>query len=100
MNPDDGEVAYNIGAVLEVTGEEEEALVAFERASKLGITRALDKMRNVSLGGVEGRTREGADALCCVQVEAKLLEKKLKEEEEEGKNPKKVGEGSLHKTEE
>lgn len=74
INPDDGEVCYNLGqshdsvrtlpsrrnkgsdpillyrpaAVLEATGELEEALIAFQRADKLGIERAKTNIRNVS----------------------------------------------------
>ena len=49
ISPDDGEVCYNLAAVLEATGEEEEALVAFQRAEKLGIERAAVNIRNVSM---------------------------------------------------
>lgn len=35
-------------AILEATGEIEEALIAFERADKLGIERAKVNIRNVS----------------------------------------------------
>ncbi len=35
-------------AVLEATGEIEEALIAFQRAEKLGIDRAKTNIRNVS----------------------------------------------------
>ena len=42
------QVCYNLAAVLEATGELEEAMVAFERAQKLGIDRAQINVRNVS----------------------------------------------------
>lgn len=49
--PDDGEVCFNLGAVLEATGEIEEALVAYRRARTLGIERASVNERNVSRSG-------------------------------------------------
>ena len=42
------QVCYNLAAVLEATGELDEAMVAFERAQKLGIDRAQINIRNVS----------------------------------------------------
>lgn len=48
MNPDDGEVCYNLAAVLEATGQLDDALVAYERSIKLGIERAAVNVRNVS----------------------------------------------------
>ncbi|GAA5852303.1 hypothetical protein JCM8547_006729 [Rhodosporidiobolus lusitaniae] len=57
VNPDDGEVCYNLAAVLEATGELEEALVAFQRAAKLGIQRAEANIRNVS-AKIIGKKRE------------------------------------------
>ncbi|GAA6009513.1 hypothetical protein JCM10207_003810 [Rhodosporidiobolus poonsookiae] len=57
INPDDGEVCYNLAAVLEATGELDEALVAFERALKLGIDRAAVNVRNVG-AKILGRKRE------------------------------------------
>ena len=47
VNPDDGEVCFNLAAVLEATGELDEALVAYERAKKLGIQRADVNIKNV-----------------------------------------------------
>ncbi|GAA5914588.1 hypothetical protein JCM6882_001210 [Rhodosporidiobolus microsporus] len=57
VNPDDGEVCYNLAAVLEATSEFDEALVAFERAHKLGIQRAEVNIRNVS-AKILGKKRE------------------------------------------
>ncbi|GAA5841029.1 hypothetical protein JCM11251_006788 [Rhodosporidiobolus azoricus] len=57
VNPDDGEVCYNLAAVLEATGELDEALIAFERAHKLGIARAEVNIRNVS-AKILGKKRE------------------------------------------
>jgi predicted TPR repeat methyltransferase len=48
LMPDDGEVCFNIAAVLESTGEIDEALVAYGRARMLGIERAAINERNVS----------------------------------------------------
>ncbi|GAA6035676.1 hypothetical protein JCM8097_004965 [Rhodosporidiobolus ruineniae] len=72
VNPDDGEVCFNLAAVLEATGELDEALVAFERAHKLGIQRAEVNIRN---------------------VQAKLVGKKREEAEKAAKNG--AGAGSL-----
>lgn len=47
MNPDDGEVCYNLAAVLEATGQLDDALIAYERSIKLGIERAAVNVRNV-----------------------------------------------------
>ncbi|TNY18228.1 TPR-like protein [Rhodotorula diobovata] len=60
VNPDDGEVCFNLAAVLEATGELDEALVAYERAHKLGIARADVNIKNVS-SKILGKKREEAD---------------------------------------
>ncbi|CDR36241.1 hypothetical protein NBRC10512_007786 [Rhodotorula toruloides] len=57
MNPDDGEVCYNLAAVLEATGELDEALIAYERSLKLGIARAEINVRNIS-AKIIGKRRE------------------------------------------
>ncbi|GAA5840164.1 hypothetical protein JCM5353_001039 [Sporobolomyces roseus] len=57
INPDDGEVCYNLAAVLEATGELDEAMVAFERAQKLGIERAQINIRNLG-GKILAKKRE------------------------------------------
>ncbi|GAA5933616.1 uncharacterized protein JCM15063_001362 [Sporobolomyces koalae] len=57
INPDDGEVCYNLAAVLEATGELDEAMVAFERAQKLGIERAQTNIRNLG-GKILAKKRE------------------------------------------
>lgn len=44
----DSQVCYNLAAVLEATGELDEALIAYERSLKLGIARAEINVRNVS----------------------------------------------------
>ncbi|KAL8287563.1 hypothetical protein RQP46_003421 [Phenoliferia psychrophenolica] len=62
INPDDAELVYNLAAVLEATEDEEEALVAYQRAESLGIERAAVNIRNIG---------------------AKILGKRLKEEAEE-----------------
>lgn len=48
INPDDGECCFNLAAVLEATGDDEEALIAYTRAEKLGIDRAKVNVVNVS----------------------------------------------------
>ncbi|GAA6016770.1 hypothetical protein JCM11491_001801 [Sporobolomyces phaffii] len=60
INPDDGEVCYNLAAVLEATGELDEAMVAFERAQKLGIDRAQINIRNLG-GKILAKKREEAE---------------------------------------
>ncbi|GAA5969444.1 hypothetical protein JCM8115_003254 [Rhodotorula mucilaginosa] len=57
MNPDDGEVCYNLAAVLEATGQLDDALVAYERSIKLGIERAAVNVRNIS-AKIIGKRRE------------------------------------------
>ncbi|GAA5900577.1 hypothetical protein JCM8208_000539 [Rhodotorula glutinis] len=59
VNPDDGEVCFNLAAVLEATGELDEALVAYERAKKLGIQRADVNIKNVS-SKILGKQRDEA----------------------------------------
>lgn len=49
LRPDDGETCWNLAAVLEATGDWDEALVAYQRADDLGIERAKVNIRNVSL---------------------------------------------------
>ncbi|GAA5970450.1 hypothetical protein JCM21900_003749, partial [Sporobolomyces salmonicolor] len=61
INPDDGEVCYNLAAVLEATGELEEALIAFQRAEKLGIDRAQVNIRNLG-AKILGKRREEEEA--------------------------------------
>ncbi|GAA5907372.1 tetratricopeptide repeat protein [Sporobolomyces salmoneus] len=60
INPDDGEVCYNLAAVLEATGELDEAMIAFERAQKLGIERAQINIRNLG-GKILAKKREEAE---------------------------------------
>lgn len=50
ITPDDPEVQYNLGAVLEACEQLEEAVKAYERAHKGGIERAQENLR-VSLDG-------------------------------------------------
>ncbi|BGP56664.1 hypothetical protein JCM8202v2_004294 [Rhodotorula sphaerocarpa] len=57
MNPDDGEVCYNLAAVLEASGQLDDALVAYERSVKLGIERAAVNVRNIS-AKIVGKRRE------------------------------------------
>ncbi|GAA5874708.1 hypothetical protein JCM3774_004789 [Rhodotorula dairenensis] len=57
MNPDDGEVCFNLAAVLEATGQLDDALIAYERSVKLGIERAAVNVRNIS-AKIIGKRRE------------------------------------------
>ncbi|KAF7308734.1 TPR-like protein [Mycena kentingensis (nom. inval.)] len=61
LAPDDPEIAFNLAAVLEATGNLEEALEQYERAKNNGVERAAIHVRNVS---------------------AKILGRKMKEAEE------------------
>ena len=45
ITPDDPEVQYNLGAVLEACEQLEEAVKAYERAHKGGIERAQENLR-------------------------------------------------------
>ncbi|KAK4703365.1 hypothetical protein P7C70_g2847, partial [Phenoliferia sp. Uapishka_3] len=82
INPDDAELVYNLAAVLEATEDEEEALIAYQRAEGLGIERAAVNIRNIG---------------------AKILGKRLKEEaveEERKKKAEELAAKELPKTEE
>ncbi|KAK4048861.1 hypothetical protein OIO90_005669 [Microbotryomycetes sp. JL221] len=57
MNPEDGEVCFNLGAVLETTGELQEAMLAYQKAEKLGIERASVNIRNLG-AKILGKARE------------------------------------------
>lgn len=69
-------MCFNLAAVLEASGEEEEALVAYTRARGLGIERAAVNERNTA---------------------AKLLGKRLKEEQDRAKEDSE-GKGSVKST--
>ncbi|ORY69170.1 hypothetical protein BCR35DRAFT_308199 [Leucosporidium creatinivorum] len=61
ISPEDGEVCFNLAAVLEATGELEEAMIAFQRAEKLGIERAAINIRNLG-AKLLGKKREEEEA--------------------------------------
>lgn len=48
ISPQDAEVQFNLGAVLEACEQLEEALKAYERAQEGGIDRAKENIRNVN----------------------------------------------------
>ncbi|CAK5267533.1 unnamed protein product [Mycena citricolor] len=62
LSPEDAEIAFNLAAVLEATGHLEEALEQYQRSKDYGVDRAAIHIRNVG---------------------AKILGRKLKEEEAE-----------------
>ncbi|GHJ88441.1 hypothetical protein NliqN6_4843 [Naganishia liquefaciens] len=47
LSPEDPEIAFNLAAVLESTGNNEPALTLYEKAVSLGIERAQQNVRNV-----------------------------------------------------
>ncbi|KAJ7050539.1 hypothetical protein C8F01DRAFT_1000725 [Mycena amicta] len=67
LSPDDAEIAFNLAAVLEATGNLEEALQQYQRSKDQGVERAAIHIRNVS---------------------AKILGRKMKEAEEAEKSSK------------
>lgn len=48
LSPEDPEIAFNLAAVLEATGQLEEALKQYQRAKEYGVERAAMHIRNVS----------------------------------------------------
>jgi Flp pilus assembly protein TadD len=56
--PDDPEIAFNLAAVLEATGQLDEALVQYKRSNDFGIDRAAMHIRNVS-AKILGKRMEG-----------------------------------------
>lgn len=83
-------MCFNLAAVLEATGEEEEALVAYQRAEKLGIERAAVNIRNVSVwrlfnSAMTIQIRRTDWLICWHKIGAKLLGKIRQEEEEKAK---------------
>ncbi|KAH7890727.1 TPR-like protein [Phlebopus sp. FC_14] len=48
LSPEDPEIAFNLGAVLEATGQLEEALIQYKRSKENGVERAAMHIRNVS----------------------------------------------------
>ncbi|KDQ19080.1 hypothetical protein BOTBODRAFT_28573 [Botryobasidium botryosum FD-172 SS1] len=48
LSPEDPEVAFNLGAIYEATGQLEEALIQYKRSKDFGVERAAVHIRNVS----------------------------------------------------
>ncbi|KIY52839.1 TPR-like protein [Fistulina hepatica ATCC 64428] len=48
ISPEDPEIAYNLAAVLEATGQLEEALIHYQRSKENGVEKAALNIRNVS----------------------------------------------------
>ncbi|OJA19231.1 hypothetical protein AZE42_08638 [Rhizopogon vesiculosus] len=48
LSPEDPEIAFNLAAVLEATGQLEEALKQYKRSNEYGVERAAMHIRNVS----------------------------------------------------
>jgi len=65
LSPEDPEIAFNLAAVLEASGQLEEALVQYRRSKQFGVDRAAMHIRNVS---------------------AKILGQKLRAEQGSGKS--------------
>ena len=49
LAPEDGEIAFNLAAVLEACGFLEESLEHYKRSKEFGVERAAMHMRNVSI---------------------------------------------------
>lgn len=83
LSPEDGEIAFNLAAVLEACGQLEEALEQYRKSKEFGVDRAAMHMRNVSPGNHSYPIIEPHAS----QVSAKILGKKLKEAEgQQGKD--------------
>ncbi|KAJ9106217.1 hypothetical protein QFC21_001361 [Naganishia friedmannii] len=61
LSPEDPEIAFNLAAVLESTGNNEPALKLYEKAVSLGVDRAQQNVRNVKAKIVAAKAAE-ADA--------------------------------------
>ncbi|KAJ7257924.1 hypothetical protein B0H12DRAFT_1282330 [Mycena haematopus] len=61
LSPEDPEIAFNLAAVLEATGELEEALQQYQRSKDSGIERAAMHVRNVSAKIIGRRMREAEE---------------------------------------
>lgn len=63
LAPEDGEIAYNLAAVLEASGQLDAALVQYKRSLEYNIERAEQNIRNVSAKIFGQRLREAEGAL-------------------------------------
>ncbi|KAI0690993.1 hypothetical protein C8T65DRAFT_763717 [Cerioporus squamosus] len=68
LAPEDGEIAFNLAAVLEACGQLEESLEQYKKSKEFGVDRAAMHMRNVSakilgkkLKEAESQTQQGKD---------------------------------------
>ncbi|KAJ8585990.1 TPR-like protein [Rhizopogon salebrosus TDB-379] len=63
LSPEDPEIAFNLAAVLEATGQLEEALKQYKRSKEYGVERAAMHIRNVSakILGKSMKTAENTD---------------------------------------
>ncbi|KAJ6485906.1 hypothetical protein C8R45DRAFT_286078 [Mycena sanguinolenta] len=62
LSPEDPEIAFNLAAVLEATGDLEEALEQYQRSRDRGVERAAMHVRNVS-AKIVGRRMKDAEEL-------------------------------------
>ncbi|KAH7922588.1 hypothetical protein BV22DRAFT_1131298 [Leucogyrophana mollusca] len=60
LSPEDPEIAFNLAAVLEATGQLEEALKQYKRSKENGVERAAMHIRNVS-AKILGKTMQAAE---------------------------------------
>ncbi|TIA83253.1 hypothetical protein E3P98_00878 [Wallemia ichthyophaga] len=58
VNPDDPEVAFNLGVVSEATGQLESALDNYKAAKSLGVERAEENVRNVGAKIISERAKK------------------------------------------
>ncbi|KAF7370844.1 TPR-like protein [Mycena sanguinolenta] len=61
LSPEDPEIAFNLAAVLEATGDLEEALEQYQRSRDRGVERAAMHVRNVSAKIVGRRMKEAEE---------------------------------------
>lgn len=61
VNPDDPEVAFNLGVVSEATGQLENALENYQVAKSLGVERAEENVRNVGAKIVSERAKKAQE---------------------------------------
>ncbi|KAK0522073.1 hypothetical protein OC842_006575 [Tilletia horrida] len=78
LNPEDAEIQFNLGAVLEACEQLEEAAKAYQRAFDGGIARAEMNLRNISA--------KRATALLAVKEHEKSVEEAAKRQAEEKKD--------------
>jgi len=62
LSPEDPEIAFNLAAVLEATGQLEEALQYYKRSKENGVERAAMHIRNVSAKILGKKMKAAQDA--------------------------------------